>query len=412
MLISLISSFALACVAAAQTPPPNRKGPPAGQFSQPHGHAVGKPTITGKSTTIGHPQGSTTTGHPQGVGKQTRAGKGKPITTPVLPYNATHTTGKSGVPARTPAPAARVTSIPAVTPTRTATPFVGPQGPTGLATPTATPITALSNNNGSAAGGVPTTPNPTITTLSNSNGSAAVGSTPPPVDPKDYGAPPKPNPTTTVLSGGSGSAAAGLASTPTPTPIVVHIQQPATITNPSQPTATPLVVHVTQLPTPNPGATIVPIVPITNMSAQQINVDPTTNQPTPTQTRTPAPIQVTTTGDASKGLDVIPQEGVPTTNFSSGFNSVTATNPNPTPAYSTPPPQLVPEYSVMDPNALNAQFGYKPPPVGTNATISGDLQQQVNTGDTGPNYGALQPDNAPDANQPTTPTPTATPTWK
>ena len=38
MLVSLISSFALACVAAAQMPPPNRKGPPARQFSQPHGH--------------------------------------------------------------------------------------------------------------------------------------------------------------------------------------------------------------------------------------------------------------------------------------------------------------------------------------------------------------------------------------
>ena len=37
MLVILIFSFALACVAAAQMSPPNRKGRSAGQFSQPHG---------------------------------------------------------------------------------------------------------------------------------------------------------------------------------------------------------------------------------------------------------------------------------------------------------------------------------------------------------------------------------------
>jgi hypothetical protein len=158
MLVSLISSFALACVAAAQTPPPNRKGPPAGQFSQPHGHAVGKPTITGKPTV---------TGHQPGVGKQTRAGKGKPITTPVPAYNATHTTGKSGVPAKTPAPAATVRSTaPAVTQTPTATPLVGPQGPLGSATPTPNPTLNGTGGAGGAGGagtntGGGATPTPT-----------------------------------------------------------------------------------------------------------------------------------------------------------------------------------------------------------------------------------------------------------
>jgi hypothetical protein len=83
------------------------------------------------------------------------------------------------------------------------------------------------------------------------------------------------------------------------------------------------------------------------MSGQAIKVDPNanTNQPAqsgnttvqsqiiagttaPTTLRTPIPLEVTTTGDASKGLDVAPQDGVPIVNPSSPFKSVTVTNPN------------------------------------------------------------------------------------
>ena len=169
MLISLISSFALACVAVAQTPPPNRKGPPAGQFSQPHGHAVGKSTTTGKPTI---------TGYPQGAGKQNRAGKGKPITTPVPAYNATHTTGKSAAPAKTQTPPARVRSTPAVTPTPTGTPLTGPQGPTGSPTPTLN--NAIVGGGGGGAGVSTPTPAPTLNNAIIGGAGGAVGLTPTP----------------------------------------------------------------------------------------------------------------------------------------------------------------------------------------------------------------------------------------
>jgi hypothetical protein len=51
-----------------------------------------------------------------------------------------------------------------------------------------------------------------------------------------------------------------------------------------------------------------------------------------------------------------------------------------------PPPQLVPEYSVMDPTALQYQFGYRPP---TTKPYVDFNEQAVNTGDSGPNHGAL-----------------------
>jgi len=304
---------ALACVAVAQTPPPNRKGPPAGQFSQshgaghfsqPHGHAVGK---------------STTTGYPQGVGKQNRAGTGKPITTPVPAYNATHGNGKLGVPATTPAPAATVRSTPpAVTGTPTATPLAGPQGPTGLATPT--PITLPAQQLQMVSSPTPT-PTQQVSI---------------------------PTPNLMVSS-----------PTPTSTPIVVHVQQPAPITDPNQPpttTSTPLTVQVTQIPPPT-AAPLTAVVPVTTMSAPAINVAPNTNTnnptqsalsvtnqqpgtaptgiqgqvvtgaPTSTQTRTPAPLSVT----GGEQIGVAPP---------SNFTSVSVTNPN-----GTPPPSLVPTNS-------------------------------------------------------------------
>jgi hypothetical protein len=83
--VVLICSLALACVAGAQPPPEKKeqgkkKGAPAGQVSQPHGKAVGKPPQVGKPvgggkpTTTGKPM---TTTKPMEVGKPMGAGKGK-----------------------------------------------------------------------------------------------------------------------------------------------------------------------------------------------------------------------------------------------------------------------------------------------------------------------------------------------
>jgi hypothetical protein len=77
--IVLICSLALACVAGAQPPPEKKgqgkkKGAPAGQVSQRHGKAVGKPAEFGKPGTTGKPK---TTGKPMEVGKPTGAGKAK-----------------------------------------------------------------------------------------------------------------------------------------------------------------------------------------------------------------------------------------------------------------------------------------------------------------------------------------------
>jgi hypothetical protein len=81
--VVLICSFALAFVAAAQTPPPKKeqgkkKGPPTGQVSQPQGQAVGKPTEVGKGTGAGKAKGKPTeVGKPAEVGKAAGAGKAK-----------------------------------------------------------------------------------------------------------------------------------------------------------------------------------------------------------------------------------------------------------------------------------------------------------------------------------------------
>ena len=83
--VVLICSLALACVAGAQPPPEKKeqakkKGAPAGQVSQPHGKAAGKPAQfgkpagAGKPTTTGKPA---TTGKPMEVGKPTGVGKAK-----------------------------------------------------------------------------------------------------------------------------------------------------------------------------------------------------------------------------------------------------------------------------------------------------------------------------------------------
>jgi len=122
------------------------------------------------------------------------------------------------------------------------------------------------------------------------------------------------------------------------TPIVVNVKQPAPITDPNQPAATPFVVHVTQLPTPTAPPVMGRSIDVSAQPGTQINVDPNattnqsaqsalsasgsdsiTNQQTgtvqnttqgqlnitgPTQTR-PTQIEVTTVGDASKGLDQV-----------------------------------------------------------------------------------------------------------
>jgi hypothetical protein len=82
--VILICSLALACVAGAQPPTEKKeqgkkKGAPAGQVSQPHGKAMGKPAQPGKPTGAGKP---TTRGKPMEVGKPAGAGKGKGGTHP------------------------------------------------------------------------------------------------------------------------------------------------------------------------------------------------------------------------------------------------------------------------------------------------------------------------------------------
>ena len=77
IVVTLICSVALACIAGAQSPPEKKeqgkkKGAPSGQVSQPHGKAVGKPGGVGKATTIGKPM---TTGKPKATGKPTEVGK-------------------------------------------------------------------------------------------------------------------------------------------------------------------------------------------------------------------------------------------------------------------------------------------------------------------------------------------------
>jgi hypothetical protein len=80
ILVVLICSLALACVAGAQPPSekkeqPKKKGAPAGQVSQSaQGKAAGKPAGAGKPTTTGKPA---TMGKPTEVGKPTAAGKAK-----------------------------------------------------------------------------------------------------------------------------------------------------------------------------------------------------------------------------------------------------------------------------------------------------------------------------------------------
>jgi len=86
ILLVLICSLALACVAGAQEEKkPNKQAPKkkpaqAGHVSQPPGHAAGKPTTTGKPATTGKPTGvgkAKATGKPAEVGKATGAGKAK-----------------------------------------------------------------------------------------------------------------------------------------------------------------------------------------------------------------------------------------------------------------------------------------------------------------------------------------------
>lgn len=83
--VTLICSLALACIAGAQPPPEKKgqgkkKGAPAGQVSQAHGKAVGKPAQGGKPTGAGKPMTigkPTTTGKPMEVGKPMGTGKTK-----------------------------------------------------------------------------------------------------------------------------------------------------------------------------------------------------------------------------------------------------------------------------------------------------------------------------------------------
>src|SRR5262249_25413294 len=77
--VVLICSLALACVAGAQPPEGKKeqgkkKGAPAGQVSQPHGKAMGKPAQVGKPAGAGKP---TTTGKSMEAGKPAGAAKGK-----------------------------------------------------------------------------------------------------------------------------------------------------------------------------------------------------------------------------------------------------------------------------------------------------------------------------------------------
>ena len=145
MLVSLIFSIALACVATAGKHNQGGNGPSAGQFSQPRGNAMGNPTPTAtprptpKTVTTGKPTNtdkptntgksantaksdigksaitgkSTITGEPTTTGKhkETRVGKGKPVTTPVPSGNVTNTTtGKSGAPVQSPTPSVVVST--------------------------------------------------------------------------------------------------------------------------------------------------------------------------------------------------------------------------------------------------------------------------------------------------------------
>jgi hypothetical protein len=88
--VTLICSLALSCIAGAQPPPEKKgqakkKGAPAGQVSQQHGKAVGKPTGAGKPTTTGKPTGAgkgKATGKPAEVGKAKGPGKIKTTAKP------------------------------------------------------------------------------------------------------------------------------------------------------------------------------------------------------------------------------------------------------------------------------------------------------------------------------------------
>jgi Putative peptidoglycan binding domain len=122
-LVVLICGLALACVAGAQPPPekkgqPKKRGVPAGQVSQPHGRAVGKPAGAGKPMTTGKP---TTTGKPMEVGKPTGVAKGKATGKPAevgkpakvskakgpgKPETTTGTAAQVGKPAKAPKPPA------------------------------------------------------------------------------------------------------------------------------------------------------------------------------------------------------------------------------------------------------------------------------------------------------------------
>jgi hypothetical protein len=312
MCVILIFSFALACVAAAQMSPPNRKGRSAGQFSQPHGFS--QPQGHGSRQASDHRQTNDRkqandrkqtndrkqasdrkqangTDEQPSSGKQTRAGKGKSTTTPEPASNAADATGKSAVPATTPIPPATV----------------GSQGSTGPATPTSnqtitTPsdgngsaasgapiisnktITPLSNGNGSAAGGAPNISNNTITTPSNGNGSAASG------------APIISNKTITPPSNGNGSTAGGAPSTSNQT-ITVPTQQGAGISvepTSNQPTAPVSAVPVPNQPTlsTNPNPT---------QATQQLSVGAGPNQPT-------APVSVpAASNQAAERPPIVPQ---------------------------------------------------------------------------------------------------------
>jgi hypothetical protein len=86
ILLVLICSLALACVAGAQEEKktnkqaPKKKPAQAGQVSQPPRHAAGKPTTTGKPATTGKPTGvdkAKATGKSTEVSRATGAGKAK-----------------------------------------------------------------------------------------------------------------------------------------------------------------------------------------------------------------------------------------------------------------------------------------------------------------------------------------------
>ena len=357
MLVTLVFSFAFACVAVAGKHNQMGNGPGAGQFAQPRGNAMGnpmaratptptpKPANTGKPTIAGEPTNtgkSTTTGKSKiadetkitgkskitdepkitGKHKETRAGKGKPTITSAPSDNTTNTTGKSGVPVTTSIPPATATSTsPPVTGTATATSSVGSQGPTGLAAPTSAPI-------------------------------------------------------------------------------VVHVQQLPTITDPNQPTttSTPLTAQVTHIATPAPTASVMTLNQSQPALAVAVGSNANTNQPTqstlpvsgsnsvtnqqagtapttgiqgqivtgqPTQTRTAAPLQVS-------GLD---------TNTSSGFNAVSVTNPNGTPAPTTPPvlvSQPTQQTGMIDSNGL-LKDQPAATPIGSKQIVPGETFSEIST---------------------------------